>query len=257
MSSVFTFIQSHKFILVLIPIAVIGGYTITHQPKKSLFEEATVKYGDVVQEVSVTGRVNSAALVDLSFEKSGRVSSEPRQVGEHVKKGDTLVRLDSSELSALRAQAKANVNFEEANLLQLKNGSRPEDIAISEAQVESAKSTLDEAYKSAFDKLHIAYTVSDDAIHNASDQLFRNPRTKNPEIIFPVTDSKLGTELTDARVQLEDLLSSWQKEMLGWNAASPAAIALANTENNLNSVKTFLDKLASAINALTPSSNPT
>lgn len=210
-----------------------------------------VVVGDVTQEVNVTGRVNSLKTVNLSFEIAGRVVSEPRAVASVVKKGDVLARLDSKEIDALRAQAKANLDFERANLVSLKNGSRKEDLAVSEAQVQSARTALSEVEKSVMDKMTIAYSTSDDVIHNTADQFFRNGRTKNPEINFSAGDTSLTIDLPSSRVGIEDLLVDWKVEVGNYSTTTMGG-EISATEAHLQKVKSFIDALAKAVNALTP-----
>lgn len=250
-----TYIKKHKVLLGILVLIVGGIGYLSSGEEPSPFESVEVKKGNVIQEVSVTGRVNSDSEVSLAFEKSGRVSSVPRPVGTHVAAGDILVRIDSSEISPLREQARANLSVELANLASLQKGNRAEDIAVSQAQVESAKSSLEQARMGVFDKISAGYTVSDDAVHNISDQFFRNPRSRDPEISFPITDSKLAIELPQDKIVLESILSDWKDDSLTWSNSSEAEAPIEVTKTRLNTIKLFLDKLAVAINALTPSSS--
>src|SRR3989344_2190150 len=117
------------------------------------------KRGDVVQEVSVTGKVKPSQSVDLAFEKGGKVASINIGVGDRVFTGQKLIGLDSSELRAQFAEAEANVRQEEAKLEELRLGTRPEELEIAEAKVREARESL-------VDKLKDAYTKSDDDIRN-------------------------------------------------------------------------------------------
>jgi len=225
--------------------------------KESPYETFVVEKGDVIQEVSVTGRVSPDAEVSLAFERGGRVVTMPRDVGTHVRAGDTLVRLDATELDAQRAQAKANLDYELVKLAELKKGVRAEDVAVSAARVESAKVSLRDARKNTLDKMATAYTVADDAIRNKTDKFYRNPRTRNPEFSAPVTDTKLVSDLQQSRVLIEDLLVSWEMKMSSWNDATDIVVAMEESEASLGEVKEYLDKLGLAINGILPSSSAT
>ncbi len=257
MKTLFTFLKKHKILTgIVVLVLVVVVYQMQQKPT-SPFETVLAKKGTVTQEVSVTGRVNSDSEVSLAFEKSGRVSSVPLAVGKHVAAGDVLVRIDASELTPLRQQALANLEVELANLAQLKKGNREEDIAVTRAQVESAKSALDQARLSVFDRLHTAYTASDDAVGNVSDQFFRNPRTQNPEVNFPVTDAKLSIALPQDRVAVGEMMNTWSTDLSGYEAAAQTDEAITMTKAHLGKVKAFLDELALAVNGLTPSTNLT
>ncbi len=74
--------------------------------------------------------------VSLAFEESGRISKLAVEEGDTVRAGDVVARLDTTTLALQAAQAEAQVKASEDNLRQLRNGSRPEEIAqANEARV--------------------------------------------------------------------------------------------------------------------------
>lgn len=227
-----------------------GGvaYYFTRPPAAPNYETTPVKKGTVIQEVSMTGKVESDSVVSLAFERSGRVVSEPVPVGARVKRGDVLVRLDTKEVEALRSQARANLDFEIANLALLKSGTRSEDIAVTEAQVRSAESAVTDAHASLSDKLSSASTITNDAIFNKTDYLFDNPRTINPHAIFPVADQQLVSKIEQERAGLSSELKQFTLVETDFEAG------LTMHKDYFNDVKKYLDDLASAVNAVTPSS---
>ncbi|MDO8520552.1 MAG: efflux RND transporter periplasmic adaptor subunit [bacterium] len=257
MKSTFHFLKTHKTLWLIAILLVAGGVYFSQKEKVSPYETASVKRVDVVQEVSVTGRVESQAQVDLAFETGGRVSATPLLVGAHVRAGDILVRLDASELLSLRLQAEANLDYEMANLAQLKAGSRVEDIAVSQSRVTSAKVTANNAVLGVIDKIRGAYSSADDAVRSDTDILWRNPRTQNPELNIPVTDSALGISLPPLRVAIEGKLGDLAKiaQTVGAIADETLlATQLADTESALSVVKKYLNDLALAVSGLTSSS---
>lgn len=203
------------------------------------------KRGDVIQEVSATGKVKPSESVNLAFEKGGRVASINVGVGDRVFAGQKLVILDSSELMAQLAEAEANVKTQEAKLEELRLGTRPEEIDITEAKVREAKESL-------VDKLKDAYTKSDDAVRNKADQFITDSRTSSPKLNFGVTDSSLKSEVEAARFTLEGLLVSWKSSLDGLLYSSDTRQHVETAKANLVKVRDFLDKVALAINNATP-----
>jgi HlyD family secretion protein len=65
--------------------------------------------------------------------------------GDHVKAGQELVRFETPELDAQRAQLQARVAAAEADLLKARNGPRPEEKAEAKALMESAAARLERA----------------------------------------------------------------------------------------------------------------
>jgi HlyD family secretion protein len=77
--------------------------------------------------------------VELSFNNSERIAEVLVEEGDRVTHGQVLARLDTSRLKPEAAAAEAEVQAQQAAVLRLHNGSRPEEIAQAEAGVALAK----------------------------------------------------------------------------------------------------------------------
>ena len=144
---------------VVLLLIVIVGIFISKRNTGSTFEYYTVSRGDVVQEVTATGKVKPATSIDYSFEANGIINTVNVNVGDQVKSGQALAVLKNNDLSASVAQASAGVesaqsmvnqyqaqlDAQQAKLQELKNGARPEDIQVSETQVTNAQNALNDA----------------------------------------------------------------------------------------------------------------
>ncbi len=145
LSSIFGFIRRHKWKLliaaiVLIPLGLIVSYAVSPTQPTYVTEPATK--GDLKQTVEAVGTVISDNDLKLQFPMSGIVSSVSVKEGDKVKAGQRLATLRSGNLSADISAAQGRVMAAQATLDALKQGSRPEDIAISEADVQNKKSSL-------------------------------------------------------------------------------------------------------------------
>ncbi|MGH2592444.1 MAG: HlyD family secretion protein [Anaerolineae bacterium] len=109
--------------------------TATPQPQAQTVEEV----------VSAQGNLIPRHRADLAFRAGGRVAEVAAGEGQAVKQGDALMRLQDDELEAGLAQAQAALDLAEANLAQLEEGARPEQIAQAEAAVRAAEATLSAA----------------------------------------------------------------------------------------------------------------
>ncbi|MCZ3377117.1 MULTISPECIES: efflux RND transporter periplasmic adaptor subunit [unclassified Rhizobium] len=89
-------------------------------------------------ELVLYGNIDFRQLA-LAFNGSERVAEVLVEEGAQVKKGQVVARLDTSRLQPQVAQAEAQAASQRANLERLKNGNRPEEIAQSRANLESAK----------------------------------------------------------------------------------------------------------------------
>lgn len=263
------FIKKPSVIIsVVIFVAVVfGGYWFFLRSEQPVYETVIAQKGDIIQEVSVTGRVKPAQSVNLAFERSGKVAEVFIKVGDKVKAGQALIALDNSELSSQLKQAEASLESARAKLAELKRGARPEEIAIAETAVANAEKSLADAktnlentrekadgdlanlYGSAKNILNDAYIKADDAANKQTDEMFSNDLTTSPQLSFLVTSQQVEIDAEWRRVLANGALSSFQSE-LSVLSDEPVKLdaAMVNAENHLKTVKDFLEDLSEALN---------
>jgi multidrug resistance efflux pump len=95
--------------------------------------------------VSAQGSLIPRHRADLAFRTGGRVAEVAVVEGQSVRKGDVLIRLQDDELNAGVAQARAALDLAKANLAQLEEGTRPEQVAQAEASLRAAQAALSAA----------------------------------------------------------------------------------------------------------------
>jgi HlyD family secretion protein len=158
-----------KIIWIVVVIAVLGAAGLLAY--RSLHPEATNK-------IVVSGNIE-LTQVDIAFKTSGRLIERTVNEGDVVQKGQEIARLDREQLlhqretaeaalstaqaqleesqSALKWQREtmqadlqlrnADLSAAQSQLLQLKNGARPQEIQQSQAAVASAQAQYDQAKK--------------------------------------------------------------------------------------------------------------
>lgn len=113
--------------------------------------------------ISVRGRIEGGGdLISLGASTTGTISQLLVKTGDHVDAGQPLLRVDCRDLESEIAARKADLAVSEAILARVTHGSRPEEIAIGEANVNLAAARLHEAQKE-FDRaqsLHEGVTVT-------------------------------------------------------------------------------------------------
>lgn len=137
--------------------------------KSPVYETMTVQRVDLVQEVSVTGKVKSAQAVDLQFESSGRISSINYKVGDKVNQGVTIASLENQDLQAAVVSAKADLEKTKRNYESLNNSSISSSLRVELQNAEinldqvktKADSDLASKYSSAFNAAREAMTQTD------------------------------------------------------------------------------------------------
>lgn len=240
--------------LVILVGGVVGGYAYFGGDNVPAHEFIVAEKRNLIQEVSVTGRVKPAESVDLAFEKAGKVSRVYADVGDRIGIGQTLVVLENAETAAQLAQAEAALEKDQAKLAELKRGTRPEEIQVQEVKVTNAETALEDAKKNLVDKLQDAYTKSDDAVGNKVDQFFSNPKSQSPQLSFLANDPQLESDIEWQRLLLQNIFTSWRSSLDKLITSSDLASYVSEAEINLNQIKLFLDKAAFTVNGLTPHS---
>jgi HlyD family secretion protein len=95
--------------------------------------------------LNATGYIVAAHRIEVASKVVGRVASIGVEKGDKVKAGQILVRLEDDEYQAQLAQAKGQLANLQAKLAELEHGSRPEEIAVSRANVNQAKADSENA----------------------------------------------------------------------------------------------------------------
>jgi len=213
----------------------ISLYFIFWRQEELPYDFVVAERGDIVQEVSVTGRVKASEDVELAFEKTGRISNVYVDVGDRVYAGKTLMQLVNGDILAQLQGAEAELKAQEAKLRELKKGTREEEIRIQEITVENAKTTLEDEQRELEDVQQDAFTKSDDAIRNKVDQFFNNPSGSNPQLDFFGIDSAIEVEVESKRVTMESILDNWSNDLV---------------EENLDEINDFLEDIALLVSNL-------
>jgi multidrug efflux pump subunit AcrA (membrane-fusion protein) len=116
-----------------------GLYTAFGPQKTASYVTAEVTRGNLEQIVTVTGTVESQDRVELRFEQSGTIHSIPVKVGDTVKAGSVLTRLNAEQLQARVAQSAAGVNMAQAELNLLLAGPSDPQVTVSQVKIEEAE----------------------------------------------------------------------------------------------------------------------
>lgn len=115
------------------PVADWSALTVVVQPE------------DVVQRIDASGTVQPVASVNLSPKLAGRLMALFVKEGDRVERGQTIAKMDDSELQVQAARARATVARSRATLAELRAGNRSEDIAEAQARVGRARADLTSA----------------------------------------------------------------------------------------------------------------
>lgn len=140
--------KKKKYTIWIIIIAVIIGGVVIYKSRKNKVEYTTeeVKSGTITQTVSVTGKILSEERADLDFEISGRVKSVSVNVGDQVKKGQEIARLEDDELRYQLVQAQRDRDIQQENLDLARrhwDDDKPEEREVDRLTVRKAQAAVE------------------------------------------------------------------------------------------------------------------
>lgn len=92
--------------------------------------------------LSATGYIVAHHKINVNSKVTGRVAWIGVEKGDKVKEGQVLVRLEDQEFRAQYEQAKGVVESARAQLEQLQNGSRPQEIQQAQHNLDEARATM-------------------------------------------------------------------------------------------------------------------
>ncbi len=232
-------------ITTLVILVIVGLYYFTHRPKAPSFETAVAAIGNVVEKVSVTGQILPQSKADLAFEKSGVITVLNIKVGDTVKKGDLIAKLDDAGDVAALASAQAKLD-------DLARGLRPEELAANQAKVESASVALTNAKQDAINTVRSSFIQAQSAVVNYADSLFTNPQSANPNITIHTDSQTRQNSINSERVSVSDTLVAWKAEIDTLTQKGDTNGAIAGATAYVNTIKSFLSDLSGIVNGLSP-----
>jgi len=154
-----------KILLVLLVLAIlaVGVYLAYSQyaaaqaaaaanAAQSRITYATVQRGSLQATVNTTGSIVPVTQVKIGFRASGVLKEVRVKVGDVVKEGDVLAKLDTSELELALATAQINLDNAQIKYQQALAGPKSEDITIAKANLEKARANLQKA-QSDYDRI--------------------------------------------------------------------------------------------------------
>ena len=191
-----------RILLIIIIAAVIAGglYYFLTQRKE---EEGTF--------IKVSGNIE-AIEVDVGFKVSGRIVSRFFEEGNWVDEGKVLAKLDDEDLRNRLDVARATLASAQARLSKLLAGSRPEEIKQAEANLNQAKSDLNnkEAHFERMKPLFERGVVPKETLDNA-EAAFKMAKAASQaalENYLLVKEGPRKEDIEDARAQVEQARAS-------------------------------------------------
>ncbi|MBI5732107.1 MAG: biotin/lipoyl-binding protein, partial [Candidatus Magasanikbacteria bacterium] len=254
-------------IVILVTVLGAAVFLIWRQaaPPSKEIVTARVTRGDLVQSVEPSGSVKSKSEINLNFDMIGRIASLAVKVGDEVKAGQLLARLETKNLDSAINQAAADLAKARGNLAAYEAGATPETIAQYEADVKKAeanlakaqadlanlkislKQTFDNGYINQINTLQGSITALETAMTDMDTVLgVENPAAND-------TFDKAITSLENSSFYYSQAKSDFNNARLKLNEAKTASQTLTTSSTNIEidaataEIKTALDAAATAL----------
>ncbi len=207
-----------KKILWLILILILAGagywYYASQKSSKVEYELFEAEQKTLIQSVEVTGEIKPAARIDLAFETNGTLFEVPVKIGQEVKRGEVLGKLQETDLTFAYRRAQAAYAIASANLNMRLAGETNESIRVSEAQVEQAQA----AYDKALSDLDNTRIQSQNDLENAKIAL--ETAENNLNNTAPISDQNLINAIETAKATLLGSLGPLQTALIDGDTVS-------------------------------------
>lgn len=241
------FIKNKYFIIGAVIVLLILFLAFRSGGANQNIEYAEAGISDVIEQVSVTGKVLPVVRADLAFEKGGVLKNIYKNVGDHVKKGETIASLDNDSERAALAAARAE-------LADTSRGLRPEELGVEKAKLEGASTTLQNAKKDVLVSARDGYVEVQGAVFNYTDIFFNYPQSANPTINIATQSYSEKQTINNKRIGITEVLNKWKNDLALLYTNEKAGQLISNSENYLSIIKDYMNSLSYIVNNLNTSS---
>lgn len=217
---------------------------------------------DVVEEMTVPGRVVSADAIQVGFPFDSPVAYIYAKKGEIVSAGNPLFRLDTTDAEAELAQLLAKTDIEKLKLSQILAGVPSKEIAFFESKAEEARVALESARKKEEDEgfaheavlkeqYALAADYGDTVLLNAENALkalegiYDEKNTLLDIFLVPESPEKSESEwqMRFARTALENIVFDAEKLKTA-SARADIDLGISRFKTNLEVLRSLLQKTA-------------
>ncbi len=223
-SKLITFFVS--LVLIIVAIYVVSLF------KNGSYETFTVSKSDLVITTNVSGKVVPGQEINLSFETTGKISVINAKIGDEVKEGDILARLNSAQIDSEIEEAMANLASQEAKFNEISGN-------------DELQSKLKSSQESLISILKKSYISADGVVRNDIDLFFTDPNTTSLEFTKALGDYYIRKDIEDQRREIEKLLSDWKEDATDLDSKTVSLSDAEKFVSNLKKIENLLSTISS------------
>ncbi|ATW28969.1 hypothetical protein DCMF_27980 [Candidatus Formimonas warabiya] len=216
-------------------LAVVGYYGVMSGSQAVKVDTGTVSSGDIDEYVAETAVVQMADHTSVYAEEGGRIIEVMAEVGDTVKKGEVLARLDDREVDLQIQALEAKKQSAVAQYQEAKEPADQEEINKLKAQLQSAQVSYNEAKRVAENNkaLYESGAISLDAYQDSLTQL-------------AAEKSGLETARSDLAVAQKGASANVREQYEGQIGEIEAQIGLLQKQSNDLTIKAPMDGVVMA-----------
>lgn len=212
-------------VLAVVALAVVGIRSFTRETVE--IRAAAVDHQNLLRTVSTNGRVEPVEYYQAHASAPGTIAKIYVEVGQKVKKGDLLIRMDDAEAVSRLATANATLRTAEANLHDIQQGGTQDERIglnndLNRAQLQQQQATKDLA---ALKQLQQKGAASASEVASAEQRL--QAANASLDVLKTRTTQRYGTsDLARAQAQVEEAkaaVAAAQSAYAAVNIRSPLA----------------------------------
>ena len=137
--------RTYSILAILVALALVGCQAQAPAAKPTAPQTAPVQRGNLTATLAAGGTVAARSQVVLMFQASGQVKEIDVKVGDQVKTGQVLAKLDTTDLERSVAMAQNALDSSQVQLQKTQEGPKPYDIESAKASLASAQAAYQDA----------------------------------------------------------------------------------------------------------------
>ena len=231
-------------LVVVFSLAVSGGYVGYHQVLAAKPAAATTTYrfvavqrGTVAATVATTGSMVPNNQAKLSFKTGGKLVELDVKVGDAVKAGTTLAKIDTTDLQFTLSQNQVNLENAQLSLAKLQAGPTPQDVTIAKTALDKSSVALQTA-QSAYDKV----AWRSDVGMSSQAQALQSATLDYQSALASYAKATQGTAATDLQIQ-QNAVKSAQIQVDQARSNLLGAVIVAPFDGTISSVTANVGEL--------------
>jgi HlyD family secretion protein len=136
--------RTYSILAIFVALALVGCQAQA-TAKPTTPQTATIQRGNLTATIAAAGTVAARSQVVLMFQASGQIKEIDVKVGDKVKAGQVLAKLDTTDLETSVAMAQNALDTSQVQLQKTKEGPKPYDIESAKASLASAQAAYQDA----------------------------------------------------------------------------------------------------------------